>query len=158
MSKAKAVVKGVGKDAPATVNAKGGKQSALPYRTDLLPPLACLSVSEVLAGGARKYGENNWHKIGVREHLNHVLTHLFAYLAGDGSDDHLEHAACRALMALEIKLREAKGADKPAPAPAVEGDWPKGFEPPGEGWTYGGDRCKCPDCEKYRACLSAEGK
>jgi hypothetical protein len=72
--------------------------------------VAFLAVAEVLDGGARKYGPDNWRRIDVREHLNHCITHLFAYLAGDGSDDHLEHAACRAMMALEIKR---VGMDKP---------------------------------------------
>lgn len=98
------VVMGVGKDAPVVVNAHGGKQSHSPYRCDLLPPLATLAVAGVLRHGAAKYGANNWHAIEVPEHLNHAITHVFAYLAGDGSDDHLEHAACRLLMALEQKL------------------------------------------------------
>lgn len=58
----------------------------------------------VLAPGAVKYGEDNWRKIPAKDHLNHALTHVFAFLAGDGQDDHLEHAACRMMMALEIKI------------------------------------------------------
>lgn len=98
------VIEGVGKDAPVTVNAAGGKQSHCPYRVDLFPPRAALAVSAVLKHGADKYGENNWHLITVGENLNHALTHIFAFLAGDGSDDHLEHAACRVLFALDQKL------------------------------------------------------
>lgn len=97
-------VSGVGPDAPTTVNERGGKQSASLYRCDLLPPLASLEVSKVLKHGADKYGPNNWHKISLDEHLNHMLVHVLAYLAGDGQDDHLGHMACRALMALEIAL------------------------------------------------------
>jgi len=103
-------VAGVGADAPTTVNAHGGKQSASPYRSDLLPPHALLAVAAVLKHGADKYGENNWHAIPVADNLNHALTHLYAYAAGDGSDDHLEHAATRILFALDQKRsgREAK--------------------------------------------------
>ncbi len=99
-----AVVKGVAPDAPTATNAAGGKQSASPYRCDLLPPLASLAVAEVLAHGAEKYGANNWHKIPVEDHLNHALAHIFADRAGDTQDSHLEHAACRIFMALEQKL------------------------------------------------------
>lgn len=99
------IVAGLGPDAPLAVNEHGGRQSHLPYRLDLLPAQATLAVGKVLKHGADKYGENNWHAISTREHLAHLLAHVFAYLAGDASDDHLEHAACRALMALEIKKR-----------------------------------------------------
>lgn len=102
---------GLGKDAPVTTNAAGGRQSHTPYRCDLFPPFAFLAVSEVLKHGADKYGANNWHAITVSEHLNHAIGHLFALLAGDGTDDHLEHAACRVVMALDQKR---SGRDNPA--------------------------------------------
>lgn len=97
------VVAGVGADAPTVTNDRGAKQSATLYRADLLPPAATLAVAGVLKHGADKYGEQNWRGIPVNDHLNHAMIHAFAYLAGDTTDDHLEHFACRALMALEIK-------------------------------------------------------
>lgn len=97
-----AKVEGVGADAPTMTNDRGGKQSAVPFRCDLLPALAVLEVAKVLKAGADKYGDAaNWHAVRVGEHLNHALTHLFAFLAGDSQDDHLGHAACRLLMALD---------------------------------------------------------
>jgi hypothetical protein len=96
-------------DAPTAINEHSGRQSSLPYRCDLLPPRALLHEAEILARGAAKYGVDNWRKIGVREHVNHALTHLLAMLAGDGQDDHLGHATCRCLMALEMQLT----GDKP---------------------------------------------
>lgn len=119
MNKMAAVVAGVGPDAPTKVNEQGGRQSDSPYRADLTPPLAFLAVSAVLKHGAEKYGVDNWHAISVREHLNHALVHAFAHLAGDRQDGHLEHFACRALMALEIALM----ADRSNP-PARAGDLP----------------------------------
>lgn len=101
-----AVVDGVGPDAETVTNASGGKQSGSPYRCDLLPPLAALAVAKVLKSGADKYGAHNWHAIPTVDHLNHAMVHLFAALAGDTQDDHIEHAACRMLMSLEITLRE----------------------------------------------------
>lgn len=159
-------VDGVGADAPVAVNANGGRQSALPYRSDLFPPAAFLAVAKVLEHGARKYGERNWRLIPVGEHLNHALTHLFAYQAGDGSDDHLEHAACRIAMALEIKL---VGMDKPgefprlaeAPAPTV-GDLERALEDAQA--AYRPHDCdhlerhpqpECKGCEKWKAVKAA---
>lgn len=107
----RATVAGVGKDAPTTVNAAGGKQSDSPYRCDLLPAQAVLAVAAVLKHGADKYGPNNWRAIPIGDNLNHALTHVLAYLAGDTQDDHLEHAACRILFALDLK----RGAGVPHP-------------------------------------------
>lgn len=101
-------VPGVGRDAPTVVNAAGGKQSHSPYRADLLPPLATLEVARVLREGAAKYGEDNWRKIEAKSLLNHALVHCLAWLAGDRSDDHLSHAACRLLMALDLELSAAR--------------------------------------------------
>lgn len=97
-----AVIAGVGPDAPTVTNDKGGKQSASPYRVDLLPPKALLAVAEVVAIGAKKYAKNNWKLISIDDHLSHAGQHLLAYLAGDESDDHMGHFACRALFALEM--------------------------------------------------------
>ena len=97
------MVDGVGPDVATGVNERGGRQSAIPYRCDLLPPRAVLSVAGVLHAGAEKYGIDNWRNIEIRDHVNHALTHLFAYLAGDSTDAHLSHASCRVLMALDME-------------------------------------------------------
>ncbi len=94
-------VVGVGPDADVVTNDKGAKQSATPYRLDLLPPLAILRLAEVLAHGAAKYGDENWRGIAPGDHLNHALAHVFAQLAGDTQDDHPGHALCRMVMWFE---------------------------------------------------------
>ena len=96
-----ASVAGVGPDAPTVTNAAGAKQSELRYRCDLLPAKATLAVAAVLHHGEVKYGKDNWRGIPQSDHINHAMTHYLAWLAGDKSDDHLGHAACRALMAIE---------------------------------------------------------
>jgi hypothetical protein len=96
-----------------TTNEMGGVQSKLETRCDLLPPLATLAVSHVLSYGAESHGEDNWHAISVKEHLNHAITHIYEFLADDQNpwrktprdENHLDHAACRMMMALEISLR-----------------------------------------------------
>lgn len=95
-------VDGVAPDAPIEVKPNGAKQSASPYRCDLLPPLAILAVAKILKSGAEKYGDNNWRGLTVEDNLNHALTHILAYMAGDKSDDHVNHAACRMLFAAEL--------------------------------------------------------
>lgn len=92
------------------VNERGGKQSKLAVRHDLLPHVAVQKVAEVVAEGAAKYATNNWRLIEVESHLNHALAHVNNYLrqsvAPDGADsvEELSHAACRVLMALETHL------------------------------------------------------
>ena len=98
------MIPGVGPETPTITNEQGAKQSDLPYRFDLLPAAAVSAVSGVLRHGADKYGADNWRGIPTNDHLNHALAHVFSYLHGDTQDDHIEHAACRLLMALEKKL------------------------------------------------------
>lgn len=97
-------VAGVGPDAPMVVNEQGGKQSKLNYRFDLIDPLTMFALAEVCAYGAEKYGAFNWRRIDIESNLNHALTHIYAFLAGDTQDDHLQHAFCRLHFALSLHL------------------------------------------------------
>lgn len=90
----------VGKDLNTVVNKQGGAQSEVFYRFDLIDAPALFTLAKVLDEGAKKYGENNWRKIGSQDHINHALIHLYAYLAGDNQDEHLEHAFTRIMFAL----------------------------------------------------------
>ena len=101
-------VAGVGPDAPTVVSKNGAKQSGSPYRCDLLPALASLHIASILKYGAEKYGDNNWRGLTVADHINHAITHILAFQVGDKSDDHLGHAACRMLMALETDISGGK--------------------------------------------------
>lgn len=98
------IIEGVGPDAPMVTNDQGGKQSQTLYRFDLVDPVAMFEMCRVLQKGAEKYGEDNWRQIPVRDHLNHLLIHVYAYLAGDTQDDHLSHALCRAMFAVALEL------------------------------------------------------
>lgn len=84
-------------------NSKGGRQSKITEALSLLPPLAQLEKARVLAEGAKKYGINNWKLISRDDHLNHALRHIFLYISGDTSENHLVNAACRMDFALETK-------------------------------------------------------
>ena len=119
MATAKVMVDGVGPDAAVVTDPEtGAKQSAVTYRCDLLPPLASLRVASILHEGSSKYGDWNWFKIPPGDHLNHALIHIFAFLAGDKSDDHLGHAACRMLMAMErVLMDERLGFYTPSQTP-----------------------------------------
>lgn len=92
-------------DTRTATNDRGGSQSYIPVRFDLIDAKALFEMAKVLDTGARKYGEDNWRLISVNDHLNHMLMHTFAYLAGDDTDDHLSHILCRATFALGVTLQ-----------------------------------------------------
>ena len=62
-------------------------------RYDLLSPIAIRRYAAAMAEGAEKYGDHNWEKgMPINDLINHGLRHIFLYLSGDKSEDHLGHA------------------------------------------------------------------
>lgn len=103
-------MKDLGTNCEIKENEHGGKQHFRPYRMQAVPPKAILEVGRVRWEGYNElgYSDTNYKFIDKEEHIGRALTHLFAYLAGDRSNKHLSHAACRILMALEEEIEEAK--------------------------------------------------
>ena len=101
-------IKGINKDTEIVEAEPGcqGKQSPTYYRFDLLDTNAMFILTEILSTGAAKYGEDNWRKIPVRNHLNKAMIHIFSWLSGNKEDDHLGHALCRVFMALAVQHQD----------------------------------------------------
>ncbi len=70
-------------------------------RYDLISPIGLEAVARTCAEGAEKYSDFNWERgMPVHDLLNHALRHIYRYLAGDRSEDHLPHAAWGLLAAI----------------------------------------------------------
>ncbi len=107
---------GLNFDDPVVTNKKGGKQTGVGFRLDLLDSHAILRLGAVLKEGADKgYEKNNWMLISADEHINHALGHIMAYLGGDHyedeEEDHLGHAFCRLMFALRMEDLEMRGEE-----------------------------------------------
>lgn len=93
------------KNAPIITNKNGGKQSYTKYAFHLVDPVSMQELAKVMSDGALRYSRDNWRLIPLEEHLNHLLMHVYAYLAGDKQDDHLEHVLARAMFAVALHKR-----------------------------------------------------
>jgi hypothetical protein len=66
-----------------------------------------------MAHGAARFGEKNWQKgMPMGDILNHALAHIFNFLDGDMTEDHLGHAAANLMMACHFDREERASASK----------------------------------------------
>lgn len=83
-------------------NSAGAYRSETKPKYSLIPLSALKRLAVVLTEGSLKYGEYNWENgLGIRPTLDHAIEHIYLYLAGDRSEDHLGHAFCNLAFCIE---------------------------------------------------------
>ena len=78
-------------------------------RFDLLPPYAIHRLAKHFENGAKKYGDRNWEKgQPLSRYLDSAIRHLFKYLGGDRSEDHLSACSwnCMAFIETEKRIKD----------------------------------------------------
>lgn len=86
---------------------------------NLLPWDAVRAAVQVMAFGARKYGDRNWERGMAYSRLySAAMRHMIAWWEGEKADpetgySHLSHAACCILFLLAFELRGIGSDDRP---------------------------------------------
>ncbi len=92
-------------------------------RYDLITPHGLKRLAIHYENGSRKYGDRNWeHGQPVSRMVDSAIRHLYNYLAGDRSEDHLAASAWNSLGAIHMEVEVAAGRlpAELADVPAVE--------------------------------------
>lgn len=66
------------------------------------------TLARTLTAGRCTHRAGAWRSKPVQKHLRHARKHLNLLASGSEGEDHLAHAACRLLMALELRERTAQ--------------------------------------------------
>ena len=110
-------------------------------RYDLISPIGLAAWAAACAEGAQKYGDYNWERgMPTAELLNHAVAHIYAYLSGDRSEDHLGHALWNVGGAIHAEVC-----------------WPELSEMRGAGCAYPGKQADCETQQRVAAALARKG-
>lgn len=95
-------------------------------RYDLITPIGLRRLAQHYENGAKKYGDRNW-ELGqpLSRYIDSALRHLYRYLEGDRSEDHMAAVAWNALayihteekINLGILPAELNNVPRPDPSP-----------------------------------------
>ena len=90
---------------PTAIHRSAGVNDEYGFRFDLVDGPAMYEMCHVLYTGEKKYGKDNWRRYEIENHLNHIIAHCYAYLAGNRDDSHLANIMCNAMFAQAKECR-----------------------------------------------------
>jgi hypothetical protein len=81
---------------------RSGDANTVMYQ--LISPIGMRRLAETMKEGFDKYGAYNWERgMPIGDILNHALRHIYIYLSGDRSEDHLAHAGWNLHAAMHME-------------------------------------------------------
>lgn len=81
-------------------------------RFDLITPVGLRRLAETYKEGSVKYGDNNWQKgFPASDVMNHAIRHMYLWLDGDRTEDHLAHAAWGLFTVMHFEERKPECID-----------------------------------------------
>lgn len=84
-------------------------------RYDLITPIGLRRLAETYKEGSLKYSDRNWEKgMPASGLINHAVSHVYKWLAGDVEEDHLAHAAWNLLAVLHFEELRPELIDIPS--------------------------------------------
>lgn len=85
-------------------------------RYDLIPPYPLKRLAQHYEAGAEKYSERNWeHGIPTSRCFSSAIRHLYRWLAGERSEDHLSAAVWNIFAIIHYEQFNADMVDTPSP-------------------------------------------
>lgn len=100
-------------DKAITVFASGAKRGSTKPRYDQIDLYFLKRIADVWEKGLVKYGEGNW-RLGVSNDVkymkdipNHIIEHIWKYMLGDKSEDHLANICCNVQMLMYREYLDA---------------------------------------------------
>lgn len=83
-------------------------------RYDLMSPVATRRECQLLERGAVKYGDRNWEKgMPISVFLDSAIRHIFNYLEGEATEDHLAAARWNIGCAMHMEEKHPELQDIP---------------------------------------------
>jgi hypothetical protein len=74
-------------------------------RFDLISPIALMRLAQHFENGSKKYGDRNWEKgQPLCRTLDSAIRHIYSFLGGDRSEDHLAAAAWNIMAAIHTEV------------------------------------------------------
>ena len=81
---------------------RSGDANTVMYQ--LISPIGLRRLAETMKEGFDKYGAYNWERgMPIGDILNHGIRHMYLYLSGDRSEDHLAHATWNLMAAMHME-------------------------------------------------------